>query len=212
MKDSELRHEQVFRPPYSRLLAITWFVIALIFAVDAAVNGSGDGRWLALAVLLFASAAVHALAFRPAVLVDDTGITLRNIVRDVHVPWGNVARIGARWSLTIDTLAPDRTWASWAITARNRQRMALFHRGFTAGAWMGGRGAQASAYAGAADETPDEEPYVSVELSRAWDAASARGALAPGSVEVRWVWPVIVASAVSGVLLVAAVAAALARS
>jgi hypothetical protein len=123
MKESELRGEQVFRSSSARTLAVVWFAVAAFVAFDAVRRGSGRSLWIGLAVVALVSALVYALAYRPAVAADDEGITIRNIVRDVRIPWARVEHIGAKWSLTID--AAGRTWASWAITARNRQRAAV---------------------------------------------------------------------------------------
>ena len=234
MKESELRHEQVFRPPFARSLAVVWFLIALLVTYDTLRRGSGRPMWIALAVLATSCALVYALAFRPAVVADDDAVTLRNILRDVRVPWGRVTRIGSAWSLSVDTA--EKSWGSWAITARNRQRGELYRRGLALGSGVGARmgsfGAdpasggtrsyagpragggsraygEASPAAGGAGSSGAEggTTYVSVELSKLWDAAVARG-VASGDgaapVVVSWVWPVVVGLGASALALAAA--------
>jgi hypothetical protein len=210
MKETELRHEQVFRPPYARSLAVVWFLIALFVTYDTLRRGSGRPMWVALAVLAFSCALVYALAFRPAVVVDDEAVTLRNILRDVRVPWGRVTRIGSAWSLTVDT--DRKSWGSWAITARNRERGEVYRRGVAFGGSMGARlgggtgSSPAPAYGGAGAGSDGEggTTYVSVELSRRWDAALSRSQSAPDEaapVVVTWVRSVVAALGASTLLL-----------
>jgi len=79
----------------------------------------------------FALLAVSYVVFlRPCVRVDDEGIVIRNIVRDVHVPWGSFDEARSTWSLMIDSR--EGSYASWAIAGTvspGRDRMAARHSG-----------------------------------------------------------------------------------
>lgn len=195
MKVREVRDEQVFRSPHARTLAGVWFATAAFLAYDTVDRGSGRNLWISLAALGAISVAVYALAWRPAVVADSRGVTLRNIVRDVVVPWGRVERIGSKWSLTIDTA--ERSWPSWAITARNRERSAFSRGGTTA----------REPASPPAPQSGESTALVSEELSRRWQASAGGAEEGEGDVVVRWVWAVIAALAVSLLALMAALTA-----
>jgi hypothetical protein len=75
---------------------------------------------------LFAAGVVFGLAVawsifvRPAVLIDVGGVTLRNVVRDVHIPWTRLTDVTARWNLKVFT--GDRGYTSWAISSEVEHR------------------------------------------------------------------------------------------
>jgi hypothetical protein len=52
---------------------------------------------------------------RPAVLVDVEGVTLRNVVRDVHIPWTRLTHVTSRWNLKVFT--DDKGYTAWAIAS-----------------------------------------------------------------------------------------------
>jgi hypothetical protein len=82
------------------------------------------GAWVLLGLGVAWSAFV-----RPAVLIDAEGVTIRNIVRDIHIPWAALTDVSTRWNLTV--MVGDRGYNAWAITAQvERPRSvsgALFH-------------------------------------------------------------------------------------
>lgn len=179
-----------FRSPWSQVLAWAWYLIAVIAAVDLFRRGNGRELAVGLTFLALASAAVYTLAQRPAVLVDDTGLLVRNVLHDVAVPWSRVRGIGTRWSLSIRT--DDKEYAAWAIAAKNPSRTR-------------GRGARRlDRY----DPAPREEHGpVSVKLLDRLDRYQ-RSAPVPGEVEpevqVRWALVPCVALAVTAVAFVLA--------
>jgi hypothetical protein len=218
MSESELRPEQVFRPPYARTLSVVWFALAVFVALDAVLNGSGRAVWVSLSVIGLSVAIVYALAFRPAVVADDTGVTLRNVAKDVRIPWASVEGIGATWSLTVE--AEGRTWASWAITARNRQRADAAGRSLLGGSLAGGSRSGRMGPPAPPGRTPGSSTggtgapqtagtgggYVSAELSRRWEEATGAADAAPSAprdaapsdgVTVTWAVPVLAALGVT---------------
>jgi hypothetical protein len=85
---------------------------------------------------------------RPAVLIDVEGVTIRNIVREVQIPWAALTDVSTRWNLKV--MVGDRGYNAWAISSQvERPRSvsgALFHvpvPGRSDGA--GGAGARAPA-------------------------------------------------------------------
>jgi hypothetical protein len=107
-----------YRPGFSRVLVGVFVTIVLWWVIDLAVRGRpGDaavvGLWSLAAVALLV-----AVFWRPAVLVDDVGIELRNVVRDVRVPWPALESIDTRYTLTLH--AAGRRFQSWAGAAPGR--------------------------------------------------------------------------------------------
>jgi hypothetical protein len=54
------------------------------------------------------------------VVIDDAGVLLRNIVRDIYVPWPRVTDVERRWVLAIE--AEGQRYVAWAVSARNPAR------------------------------------------------------------------------------------------
>lgn len=184
IRESELLHEEVFRPRLAPLLAVGWYLVGAYATFDLVRRGDGSTIAVGLAVVALVSVVVYAIGTRPAVIANDRGVLLRNVLRDVYVPWHRVERIGARWSLTVET--SDAVYGSWALSAgnptRERQRG---RRVFGVGPEVG------------EDNVPADETsgMVSARLERRRE----RGArLEPeGDVEVRTAWPVAAGVAVT---------------
>ena len=47
-------------------------------------------------------------------------MTLRNIVRDVHIPWTRLTGVTSRWNLKV--LAGDQGYNAWAVSAQVERR------------------------------------------------------------------------------------------
>ncbi|MDP9418105.1 MAG: PH domain-containing protein [Actinomycetota bacterium] len=109
---------RTFRPAAARVLSIAWFALAVVLAADILVRGEGKAARVTLGAVALITVVVYGVAFRPAVEVDDDGVTLRNVVRDVTVPWSRVTDISARWALGVHTA--DARFDSWAVTGRGR--------------------------------------------------------------------------------------------
>lgn len=108
----------VFRPVGVRIgstvaaVLALWWVGALLAARDwSALAG-------ALPLLVAALAALHGLFWRPAVVIDDAGVELRNVLRDVRVPWSALEAVDTRFTLTLVTAG--RRYQSWAAPASGR--------------------------------------------------------------------------------------------
>src|SRR5687767_328703 len=99
----EERRQVVLRGRLARPFAVGWFGLAAYLALDVVLRANGDLSWSALAALAFVSAVVYALSFRPAVSYDDERLLLRNIVRDIDLPWPRVAGLDWRYVLTVQT-------------------------------------------------------------------------------------------------------------
>jgi hypothetical protein len=117
---SEVAQVETFRPRLAPMLAVTWYVIAAFGAYDLIRRGDGREVPVGLVILALITIMVYAIAQRPAVIAGPSGVLLRNVVRDVWLPWHAVKSIEAKWSLSLAT--QDRTFGSWAVTGSNAHR------------------------------------------------------------------------------------------
>jgi hypothetical protein len=78
---------QVIRQRSSLWLAAISAVTGLLLLLSLVRNWASYPRLSFAAWVLFGLAVAWAVFVRPAVLLDASGVTLRNIVRDVHIPW-----------------------------------------------------------------------------------------------------------------------------
>lgn len=108
----------VYRPLIGRVCAVLVAIFCAWWALDLLL----DRRWTWLAEslpgLVAVCLAAHLILWRPEVVVDDQAVLLRNVARDVRVPWPVLRDVQTRYALTLIT---DRSrYVSWAATARGR--------------------------------------------------------------------------------------------
>jgi hypothetical protein len=113
-----LGQRMVYRPLLSRISAAGYAVFALWWAVDDLRTGDVERIAVVGPVLLALGAVVYGVFWRPAVVVDDTGVELRNIVRDIRVPWPVLAAVETKYALTL--VVGERSYRSWAAGAPGR--------------------------------------------------------------------------------------------
>ena len=80
------------------------------------------------AILILVTGVAYVAAFRPRVLADDEGITIKNPLRDHHVPWGCVQDVELRDSLEVHCTPQDgeqksKTLYAWAVHSSRRGRL-----------------------------------------------------------------------------------------
>jgi hypothetical protein len=93
-------------------LACLWWTVTVVLAGDHR-RLQLTGPWLLLVGVLG-----HAVLWRPAVVVDDRGVVLRNVFRDVHVPWASLDGVRTRYALTL--VVGGVGYRSWAAAAPGR--------------------------------------------------------------------------------------------
>lgn len=98
------------------------------------------GRLHVLDVALPVAVAVFAWAIfvRPCVVLTDQAIVIRNLVRDVQIPWQCVKSTQSRWNLKVITTG-DAGYGSWAITSQRRRTPRVQRLGFGGGGIMPSR-------------------------------------------------------------------------
>lgn len=105
----------VFRPVAPRVLSVVLGMFGLWGLVVEARDGQPrTAVTLAVGMLAYAAGA-YALYWRPSVVVHDDGTLLRNVLRDVHVPWSCLVAVTTRFSLTLVTT--EGTYRSWAASS-----------------------------------------------------------------------------------------------
>ena len=157
--------------------------------------------------LLLPVVVVWTLYARPAVIVSDAGVEVRNVTRTVVLPWPSIQRIDTKYALTLYTAYG--TFAAWAAPAPGRMttlassREDLKHLPKTS--YIGG-GVRPG------DLTTSASGQAAAVIRRRWEELNEAGHLADprlerGRPQVRWhVLPAlaICALAVAAVVLVRA--------
>lgn len=108
--------QQVFRQRSSLGLAGVCAATALFVLGSLARNWADTPQPLFASWVLFGLAVVWSVFVRPAVVIDQDGVTLRNLLRDVHVPWGRLSDVKVRWNLTV--YVGERGYSAWAISSQ----------------------------------------------------------------------------------------------
>ena len=107
---------RVFRQRSPLTLAAAGGVTGLVLLVSMAWRWAENPEPLFLAWVLFGLALIWSLFVRPAVLLDDDGMTIRNVVRDIYIPWVKVTNVEFRWNLKV--FVGDRSYTAWAISSQ----------------------------------------------------------------------------------------------
>ena len=108
-----------FRPSSGRVLTVGAAVLATVGAVATLVQSPAVGL---RAVPMFVLAPVLVWAFfgRPAVLVSDGGVEVRNVLRTIELPWPSIERIDTKYALTLYTAYG--VYGAWAAPAPSRSQ------------------------------------------------------------------------------------------
>jgi hypothetical protein len=106
-----------FQPAFARGLTI---VVAVLSAGALGWTAAGDPTTALryLPVFLLVPVATWALYGRPAVVISDSGVELRNVTRTVELPWPAIVRIDTKYALTLETAYG--VFAAWAAPAPSR--------------------------------------------------------------------------------------------
>ncbi|WP_380167377.1 PH domain-containing protein [Jannaschia sp. R86511] len=194
----------VLRPGNGRLLAGGWWLLVLLLSGDLLLRGSAGSVALGLPLLAFSAAAVHAMFWHPAVVVDADGVELVNVLRTVRLPWASVDDLDTRWALTVH--AGGTTWTSWAAPSSGRRIRPVSRRETP---WAE---PEADAISGsrAPGSSAGEAAVLVGTRWQTWRERSARdAAVGAGQPRVGWNAPVVASLAVTTAVAAAAVLRAL---
>ncbi|MBJ6644155.1 PH domain-containing protein [Streptomyces griseoincarnatus] len=208
--------DRVYRSPAGVVGGVLVLAIVAWLGIDAVVVGEGRTPWLALATMLFLVPVVFAYTLRPAVFVNDDGLRIRNPLRLIVLPWGQVASLRSGFSNEVvdDSGTKYQLWAlpvsvrARSKAARQDARAARAAARADARAGQGGSlrgGAVGAADLGAGAALAADGPR-RAETDRAMDELRElheRRQGEPGTqgeVTVRWAYEII-APAVAGAVL-----------
>jgi Bacterial PH domain len=118
----------LYRSPVALIVWWVWVAFALANLIDLAVQGRDHFAAEVAAILILVTGVAYITAFRPRVLADDAGITIRNPLRDHQVPWGCVQNVEVRESLEVlcapqDGEQKSKTLYAWAVHSSRRSRV-----------------------------------------------------------------------------------------
>jgi hypothetical protein len=118
-EDGPVNQTVVFQSRSGRVLTIGAGLLAVVGAVVSVAQDPAQGL-RALPAFALVAVAVWAVFGRPAVLVSDGGIEVRNVLRTIELPWPSIERIDTKYALTLYTAYG--VYAAWAAPAPSRSR------------------------------------------------------------------------------------------
>jgi hypothetical protein len=108
----------VYRPAFSRVCFGFYLAFAGWWLLDVLAAGRPGELLSTGAGLLAVGSVLHAVFWRPAVIVDGDGVLLVNVLRDVRVPWAALEGVETRYALALQV--GTRRIRSWAAAAPGR--------------------------------------------------------------------------------------------
>jgi hypothetical protein len=108
--------QHTYRQRSSVLLAVLFCLGAAILIGSALLSWGDHPQPLFVAWLLLGCAVVWTVFVRPCVVLTQDGVRLRNIIRDVHIPWPLVSDVETRWNLKV--WSGDDGYTAWAIASQ----------------------------------------------------------------------------------------------
>ncbi|GAA0409359.1 hypothetical protein GCM10009530_72230 [Microbispora corallina] len=115
---------QTYRSRLAWIFGWAWLVFAAWNVWDLVAHGSMPSALVAGCVLGVLTALVFLMALRPAIVAEDGGVRVRNVLRDAYIPWNAVDDVIVASTIVIESgpLAV-RCWTPQA-TARERAKAA----------------------------------------------------------------------------------------
>ncbi|GGS82061.1 hypothetical protein GCM10010156_46000 [Planobispora rosea] len=118
--------KQVFRSKFALILGWVWVAFAAFNAVDLVVRYSGPPSLVAAAVLGVLTAVVVVTCLRPAIVLTEEGVLVRNPFRNVSVPWTAVDDVTVSHAITISS--GGRAVRCWTPQTTSRERASAVRR------------------------------------------------------------------------------------
>ncbi|GLW65766.1 hypothetical protein Arub01_40100 [Actinomadura rubrobrunea] len=208
-----------FRSTPARVGAWLWMAFAALNLLDIALRGRDLASAAVAAVLLFGCGVAYVVGLRPVIAADEDGVTVRNPLRDVRLPWPAIRRIEATTAVTItfaDADGAERTARAWAVQTSPRAhakaaRVAQANKraAVTSAATRGGaQGGGSRTPPDAAGRTPTM--FVAQQLNELKTRhRGARAGERAGAAAMGWSWPAVASVAVPAAASAALVAALL---
>ncbi|MEU6425862.1 PH domain-containing protein [Microbispora sp. NPDC046973] len=112
---------QVFRSKAAWIFGWAWMLFAAWNVWDLTAHGHMPSALIAGAVLGVITALVFVMALRPAVVVEEGGVRVRNVLRNAYVPWSGVDDVSVTNAIVIES--GDTTVRCWTPQATARERV-----------------------------------------------------------------------------------------
>lgn len=107
-----------FRPTFGRVLTVVVAALAALTVVLIVLEGSLEQFATQVWPALLVTAIVWALFWLPELAVEEHAVTMRNVLRTHHVPWGAIQRVDTKWALVLFT--EQGRYTAWAAPAPSR--------------------------------------------------------------------------------------------
>ncbi|MFC4910605.1 PH domain-containing protein [Actinomadura gamaensis] len=116
------------RSPIARVAAWAWVAFTVLNLLDLAFGMTGkpvrDTTGAVMAsVLLVGCGLAYVLGLRPSVVADEAGVTVRNPLRDVRVPWRALRNVEAKDAIVVTFAQADgseRSMRAWVLQTSPR--------------------------------------------------------------------------------------------
>lgn len=204
--DEPVYDDRVYRSSTAVVTGVLLLALTAWLCGDAAVRGSGETPWVALALALCVVPLIVAFTIRPAVFANDDRMRVRNPFRVIELPWASVDAVRAGYSAEV--LAGGSKYQLWSVPVSLRERKKASQGRLGRRGGLTGRGA--SDPAGARADTaagPQRSAADKIvdELQELAERGAARAG-AQGGVRVHWSYEIIAPAAAGAVLLIALLA------
>jgi hypothetical protein len=113
--------DRIYRSPAGLIGGVLLLGIAGWLGIDALVTGHGRTPWLALAGLILVVPAIVAFTLRPAVYANQERLRVRNPLRVIVLPWGEIASLRSGYSNEAVAKSGAK-YQLWAIPVSLRAR------------------------------------------------------------------------------------------
>ncbi|MFE0511327.1 PH domain-containing protein [Streptomyces sp. NPDC058964] len=204
--------DRIYRSPMGIAGGVMLLAIVGWLGFDALTTGHDRTPWLTLAILILLVPLVVAFTLRPAVFAGDDRLRVRNPLRVITLPWGEIASLRSGYSNEVVAKSGTK-YQLWAIpvslrarkkATRQRERAAVearraAHPGSRSAAGLGFGGLRNTA--GSTGPTRAETDKIMADLREILERREQEKT-AQGEVTVRWAYE-IMAPAVAGAVLLA---------
>ncbi|MDF5751291.1 PH domain-containing protein [Spongiactinospora sp. TRM90649] len=118
--------KQVYRSRLAQVLGWLWVVFAAVMAVDLVMRYNGPPSLVAGAVLAVLTAMIVVTSLRPATVLLEEGVLVRNPFRDTFLPWAAVGEVRVSHAIQIDY--DGGTVRCWTPQSSARERVSALRR------------------------------------------------------------------------------------
>ncbi|MFF1573327.1 PH domain-containing protein [Leifsonia sp. NPDC058292] len=190
---------EVFVSRFNRVVAVLIWLAAAAIAVSLVVSVR-DSRLLYLVPCAFFALVAWNALWQPLLIVEPQGVTVRNVLRTVRVPWAALIHVDTKYALTLYT--PGHKYAVWSAPAPGTARTLRATRTETKG--RVGKPSVADSVRRPGDLLSTESGQAAEVVRRRWSDLRDSGQLDAGiadqtPVTVHWHW-----ASAAGMLLLAA--------